>query len=73
MIKTFFITIIFIIGGEQRVVDGWYPLQVDNYERCQEGSEKIKDHFISIRQDLHEDVDSIRVSCSVILVPASEA
>lgn len=73
MIKTFFITIVFMIGGQPQAIDGWYPIEVDNYERCQRGSERIKDYFIDTRDELHEDIDSIKVSCSVILVPAAEA
>lgn len=73
MIKTFFIVIIFTIGGEQKFLDGWHPRKSQNYETCQKGVMGIQQYFIYNRKDIIPEIQQIEVSCRAVLVPALES
>tara|TARA_R110000737_G_scaffold12426_1_gene28365 strand:+ start:202 stop:423 length:222 start_codon:yes stop_codon:yes gene_type:complete len=72
MIETFFIVVLFTVGGEQKVLDGWHPRQSENYETCQEGVKNIQKYFVTNKGDIVSDVKRIEVSCRTVLVPALE-
>lgn len=72
MIKSFFMVIVFIVGGQETIQDGWYPMEVDSYERCERGVNNIKQGFIDQRDTLPPSIDSIRVFCMTVLTPAKE-
>jgi len=72
MIETFFIVVLFTIGGEQKLIDGWYPRQSDNYEACQKGVTGIQKYFFNNRDNIADEIQQIEVSCRVVLLPAME-
>jgi len=73
MIETFFIVVLFTIGGEQKLLDGWHPRPSESYEACQKGVKGIQKYFIDNRSDIAKKVGRIEISCRVVLVPAMEA
>jgi len=73
MIKTFFIVIIFTIGGEQKFLDGWHPRQSKGYEVCQQGASNIREYFIKNKNEIKKEIQQIEVSCRAVLVPALES
>jgi hypothetical protein len=73
MIKTFFIIILFNVGGHDLYMDGWYPYEVDSLERCEKGAENIRKGFIEDRESIPDEVLNIKVSCSVTLTSGVEA